>query len=84
MINNPISVKAIWDNEVNVWVATSDDVPGLITESETIEELIQKLKNIIPELLELNGSLVHNKLPEIPFQLLSERIEFAPNNYNFV
>jgi len=83
MKNNPVSVKAIWDNEVNVWVATSDDVPGLITESESIEELIQKLKNIIPELMELNGILLDNNLPEIPFQLLSERFEFATNNYNY-
>jgi len=38
-----IQVKALWDEESGVWVATSDDVPGLVTEAETSEELIRKL-----------------------------------------
>ncbi len=32
-------------------VATSEDVPGLATEADTIEALSQKLHNIVPELL---------------------------------
>ena len=35
-------VHAQWDDEANVWVASSDDVPGLVTEAATTEELIQK------------------------------------------
>ena len=27
------------DDEAKVWVATSDDVPGLATEAETMQEL---------------------------------------------
>ena len=27
-------VRAEWDEEAKVWVATSDDVPGLVTEAE--------------------------------------------------
>ena len=72
-----IQVKAIWDNEVLVWVATSNDVPGLVTESENIENLIQKLKIMIPELLEANGMLLNSQHKEIPFNLLSERTEVA-------
>ncbi|HLC17256.1 MAG TPA: DUF1902 domain-containing protein [Thermodesulfovibrionia bacterium] len=52
-----VHIKAVWDNEAKVWVAESDDVPGLITESENFEELSQKLKILIPELLEANGML---------------------------
>ena len=37
-------VKAIWDQEVSVWVATSKDVPGLVAEAATTEELEQKLQ----------------------------------------
>ena len=37
-----LTVKAIWDQEVSVWVATSEDVPGLVTEAATAEELEQK------------------------------------------
>ena len=40
-----IGVKSFWDEEARVWVAESDDVPGLATEAETIELLIEKLKN---------------------------------------
>jgi predicted RNase H-like HicB family nuclease len=47
-------VLADWDPEAGVWVATSDDVPGLATEASTIEALTQKLRIMIPELLEAN------------------------------
>ena len=50
-------VNAIWDADAGVWVATSDDVPGLVTESKTFEALLKKLRTLVPELLELNGAL---------------------------
>jgi len=40
-----------------VWVAKSDDVPGLITEAETMEQLIDKLHIVIPEPLQENEML---------------------------
>ncbi|MFH7025041.1 MAG: DUF1902 domain-containing protein [Heteroscytonema crispum UTEX LB 1556] len=48
-------VKAFWDSEAKVWIATSEDVPGLVTEAETIELLTQKLRDMIPELIVLNN-----------------------------
>ena len=53
-----ITVNAEWDSEAKVWVATSDDVPGLITEAGTVESLAEKLSVMIPELLDANGALV--------------------------
>lgn len=50
-------VQADWDHEAGVWVATSDDVPGLATEAPTIEALAEKLRIMIPELLEANQLL---------------------------
>lgn len=47
-------VAADWDPEAGVWVATSDDVPGLTTEAPTVEALAEKLRIMIPELLEAN------------------------------
>lgn len=70
-------VHAFWDQEAQVWVAESDQVPGLITESETMEQLVQKLQVLIPELLEANGLLPGSTYTEIPFHLLSERLEMA-------
>lgn len=48
-------VRADWDDEAQVWVAVSGDVPGLATEAPTIEALMVKLEVMAPELLELNG-----------------------------
>jgi len=65
-------VHAEWDEEARVWVATSDDVPGLATEAETTELLVEKLKGLIPELLEANGQPPRD---EVPFELLTRRFE---------
>jgi len=65
-----ITVRAEWDDEASVWVASSDDVPGLITEAETCDALVKKLQVMIPELLEANGVPFTSR--DIPFQLLSE------------
>ena len=37
---NELMVYAMWDAEAGVWVATSEDLPGLATEADTIEKLI--------------------------------------------
>ncbi len=72
-----IQIKASWDSEAKVWVAQSSDVPGLVTEAETMEQLIAKLQTMIPELLQANGMLDHENITEIPFHLLGERSEKA-------
>jgi predicted RNase H-like HicB family nuclease len=63
-------VRAEWDPDANVWVATSDDVPGLATEAETLELLSLKLDVMIPELLDANG---YPMGPEVPFELLARK-----------
>jgi predicted RNase H-like HicB family nuclease len=63
-------VRAQWDDEARVWVAESDDVPGLATEAETVEALMRKLEVMIPEMLELNAPGAQSS---VPFQLLAER-----------
>jgi hypothetical protein len=49
------TVTAIWDSEAAVWVATSDDVPGLVLESGSLDALMERVRIAIPELLSLNG-----------------------------
>ena len=51
----PYFVRAECDPEAKVWVATSDDVPGLATEAETFKLLSVKLQDLVPELLKANG-----------------------------
>ena len=48
-------VNMIWDREAEVWVATSEDVPGLVLESGSFDALLERVKYAIPELKELNG-----------------------------
>jgi predicted RNase H-like HicB family nuclease len=67
-------VLATWDPEAEVWVATSDDVPGLVTEAATVETLTDKLRFMIPELLEAN-SVPRPDGASISFELTSERQE---------
>lgn len=50
-------VTALWDSDASVWVATSEDVPGLVTESKTFDALLKKLRTLVPELLELNDAM---------------------------
>ncbi|MCP4663603.1 MAG: DUF1902 domain-containing protein [bacterium] len=67
-------VDANWDPDAGVWFATSDDVPGLATEAESIESLTQKLRIMIPELLEANR-LIRDEPAMITFELRSHRQE---------
>jgi len=74
MVQKPLFVRVEWDDEAQVWVATSDDVPGLATEESNMERLVEKLKSMIPELLDAND--IHKDY-EIPFEILTRRFETA-------
>ena len=72
MDRKPLFIRAEWDEEAMVWVATSDDVPGLATEAVTMEALIEKLKVMIPELLVANNVGFDD---EVPFEIITQRFE---------
>ncbi len=74
MQNGQVVVNARWDKEVSVWVATSSDVPGLVTEAESVEALIKKLCALIPELLDANG---YADADDVSFALFTQRFEVA-------
>jgi len=68
------SISILWDSEAGVWVATSDDIKGLVLESGSLDALIEKVKYAIPELMDLNN------LPKescIPVTFRSERSEIV-------
>ena len=54
-----LQVTAKWHEDM--WVATSEDIPGLVTEASTLEELSENLEIIVPELLKANSRLVKRK-----------------------
>lgn len=47
-------INLIWDDEAQVWVATSEDIPGLVLESGSFDALLERIRFAVPELLELN------------------------------
>ena len=51
-----ITIQARWDSEASVWLATSDDVPGLVGEADTWPGMINEVQLVLPELLELSGA----------------------------
>ncbi|TAN53126.1 MAG: DUF1902 domain-containing protein [Methylococcaceae bacterium] len=69
-----IEVMATWDSEVCVWTATSEDMTGLALEAATLDALAERLRTVIPELLELNGQ--SGGYP-VPFRLHGERLEMT-------
>ncbi|MDA7968209.1 MAG: DUF1902 domain-containing protein [Gammaproteobacteria bacterium] len=70
-IEQVIRVNALWDDEAGVWSASSEDIAGLAIEAKTKEGLVERLKVVIPELLELNHA-------EAPAVARAERPEIAP------
>lgn len=73
-MSKSIVVRATWDDEARVWVATSDDVPGVVAEADTQELLQQKLLVLIPELLEENNVQIEDDVFEVPLFVMSEQL----------
>lgn len=74
MNKKPLFIRAEWDKEALVQVATSDDVTGVAAEEGELERLVKKLKQLIPELFDTNG--VEPEY-EMPFEIITRRFEIA-------
>lgn len=81
MNQNHVTVCAAWDEVANVWVTTTSDVPGLVTEADSWQDLQAKLDILVPELLETNGrgsagaDLVIELIENHPWRPKSRRLE---------
>ena len=51
-------VKLLWDDESCRWHTESDDVPGLLLESNSCDALIERVRMAAPEMLELNCNYI--------------------------
>jgi Domain of unknown function (DUF1902) len=72
-----ILVKANWDPEAEVWVATSSDVPGMVAESATMEILRPKVIAMIEDLIE--EGVVAFDLKVIPVHFIASATENLNN-----
>ena len=76
--NHPYIIFASWDAESATWVAESADVPGLVSGADTLEELVAKLRGLVPEMLQLNGDETEKAAQDVTFEILARRFETAP------
>ena len=72
MKQSSIIVRADWDNEARVWVATSGDIDGLCVEADTVEALEPKVLAAIRDLIELND--IRYDTPEIPVHIMAQQM----------
>jgi len=59
-MSRSITIDARWDGEVSVWIATSNDVPGLVVEADTWPAMIEEVRLVLPDFLELSGERSDN------------------------
>ena len=55
-------INLTWDNDACVWIAQSDDIPGLILESGSFDALLERVRHAAPELIELNNDTVKSPI----------------------
>ncbi len=53
-MSRSITIDARWDGEASVWIATSNDVPGLVVEADTWPAMIEEVRLVLPDLPELS------------------------------
>ena len=59
-MSRSITIDARWDAEASVWIATSNEVPGLVVEADTWPAMIEEVRLVLPDLLELSGEGTNN------------------------
>lgn len=52
------TLHAAYDAEAQIWYTLDCDVPGLVTEGETLERLRDRAAAVLPELLADNVALI--------------------------
>ncbi len=65
-----------WDEEAGVWYISDTDVPGLVAEAASEQDLARKVLELVPELYELNRHLFRPLATDvIPLRMTSSRLE---------
>ncbi len=63
------TLHASYDPEAHVWYTMYCDVPGLVTEGETIERIRDRAAAVMPELLADNAGLIPEDRRKGPHEL---------------
>lgn len=54
----PYFAAISWDVEASVWYVSETDFPGLAAEAETQQELVRKVRELVPDLRTANRHLM--------------------------
>lgn len=52
------TIRAEYDPEANVWWTSDSEVPGLVTEAETLDKLAAKLEYLVAEMVVENAAFL--------------------------
>ena len=63
------TLHAAYDPEAHVWYTVDCDVPGLVTEGETLERLRDRAAAVMPELLVDNAEFISEERRHGPHEL---------------
>jgi len=55
-MSKEIHIDAHWDDEARVWIATSEDVPGLVVEAASWAQMIDEVRLVLPDLLDIDDA----------------------------
>ncbi len=65
-----------WDENADVWYVSDTNFPGLVAEAVSERELVRKVRDLVPQLYELNRNLFDPPMPEVlPLRMQSDRLE---------
>ena len=48
------TINCYYDDEAGVWTAVSEDIPGLVLEAVSYDDLVVRIRKALPELFALN------------------------------
>jgi len=48
------TINCYYDDEAGVWTAVSEDIPGLVLEADSYDDLAARIRQTLPELFALN------------------------------
>jgi hypothetical protein len=72
-MTDELYINALRDADAGVFYAESN-VPGLHVEAESLDEMLEILRDVLPDLIRANLSLVDGALPPVRF---STQLAFA-------
>lgn len=75
-MNRTFNVTVEWDEEASVWYVSDSDVPGLVAEAATLDDIREKLSVLVPELVTLNRHKIDYTLgSDLSVYIQTKRLE---------